>query len=57
MTITDVAWLNSNTYIGNKLYLVSQNLVEICGSAIMAKVRPYLGTTTGWFIGQAAHLG
>ncbi len=27
------------------------------GSAIMAKVRPYIGTTTSWFVGQAAHIG
>ncbi len=23
----------------------------------MAKVRPYIGTTTTWFVGQAAHIG
>ncbi|MBE8201397.1 AI-2E family transporter, partial [Leptospira borgpetersenii serovar Ballum] len=33
------------------------NTVESGGSAIMAKVRPYLGTTTGSFIIQTAHLG
>ena len=27
------------------------------GTAIMAKVRPYIGTTTTWFVGQAAHIG
>jgi hypothetical protein len=27
------------------------------GSAILAKVRPYVGTTTTWFVGQAAHIG
>jgi predicted PurR-regulated permease PerM len=27
------------------------------GSAIMAKVRPYVGTTTTWFIAQAANIG
>ncbi|NCH55608.1 AI-2E family transporter YdiK [Cronobacter muytjensii] len=57
MTIPELAWLNSIPYVGDKLYLGWHNLVESSGSAIMAKVRPYLGTTTGWFIGQAAHIG
>jgi predicted PurR-regulated permease PerM len=27
------------------------------GTAIMVKIRPYIGTTTTWFVGQAAHIG
>ncbi|MFP1462938.1 AI-2E family transporter [Escherichia coli] len=43
--------------IGAKLYAGWHNLLDMGGTAIMAKVRPYIGTTTTWFVGQAAHIG
>ncbi|WP_031522387.1 AI-2E family transporter YdiK [Siccibacter colletis] len=57
MTLPDLAWLNSVPMVGAKLYAGWHNLVDSGGSAIMAKLRPYIGTTTTWFIGQAAHIG
>jgi predicted PurR-regulated permease PerM len=42
---------------GRKLYSGWHSLLEMGGSALMAKVRPYIGTTTTWFVGQAAHIG
>ncbi|HBI11576.1 AI-2E family transporter YdiK [Franconibacter pulveris] len=57
MTLPDLVWLNSIPMVGGKLYLGWHNLLDSGGSAIMAKARPYIGTTTGWFIGQAAHVG
>ncbi len=37
--------------------LLVNSLVDSGGSAIMAKIRPYIGTTTTWFLGQAVHIG
>ncbi len=47
----ELNWLNSIPLVGAKLYSGWHNLLESGGSAIMAKVRPYIGTTTTWFIG------
>lgn len=57
MTLPDLAWLNTIPVIGAKLYTGWHNLLDMGGTAIMAKVRPYIGTTTTWFVGQAAHIG
>lgn len=57
MTLPDLAWLNSIPLVGAKLYAGWHNLLDMGGTAIMAKVRPYIGTTTTWFVGQAAHIG
>lgn len=46
MTVPDLAWLNSIPLVGTKLYSGWHSLLEMGGSAIMAKVRPYVGTTT-----------
>ncbi|UNA34579.1 AI-2E family transporter YdiK [Klebsiella pneumoniae subsp. pneumoniae] len=55
VTLPDFAWLNSVPLVGDKLYSAWHGLLDMGGSAIMAKVRPYIGTTTSWFVGQAAH--
>ncbi|CHU59919.1 putative inner membrane protein [Salmonella enterica subsp. enterica serovar Typhi] len=57
MTLPDLAWLNNIPLVGAKLYAGWHSLLDMGGSAIMAKVRPYIGTTTIWFVGQAAHIG
>ena len=57
MTLPDLAWLNSIPLVGAKMYGAWHSLLDMGGSAIMAKVRPYIGTTTTWFVGQAAHIG
>lgn len=57
MTLPDFGWLNSIPLVGEKLYTGWHSLLDMGGSAIMAKVRPYIGTTTTWFVGQAAHIG
>lgn len=57
LTLPDLAWLNSIPFIGAKLYSGWHSLLDMGGSALMAKVRPYIGTTTTWFVGQAAHVG
>ena len=57
MTLPTLDWLNDIPLIGDKLYAGWHNLLDMGGSAIMAKVRPYIGATTTWFVGTAAHLG
>jgi len=57
MTLPTLDWLNDIPLIGDKLYAGWHNLLDMGGSAIMAKVRPYVGATTTWFVGQAAHIG
>ena len=50
-------WLISIPLIGDSLYSGWNTLVDSGGSAIMAKIRPYIGSTTTWFLGQAIHVG
>ncbi|MEX9252399.1 AI-2E family transporter YdiK [Pseudenterobacter timonensis] len=57
MTVPDLAWLHSIPLVGERLYGAWHSLLEMGGSAIMAKMRPYIGATTTWFVGQAAHIG
>ncbi|MEG1248208.1 MAG: AI-2E family transporter YdiK [Citrobacter sp.] len=57
MTLPDLEWLNSIPLVGAKIYGAWHSLLDMGGAAIMAKVRPYIGTTTTWFVGQAAHIG
>ncbi|MCS2171372.1 AI-2E family transporter YdiK [Scandinavium sp. TWS1a] len=57
IALPDLGWLNSIPLVGSKLYTGWHSLLDMGGSAIMAKVRPYIGTTTTWFVGQAAHIG
>ncbi|MDF7680806.1 AI-2E family transporter YdiK [Enterobacteriaceae bacterium ESL0689] len=53
----DLAWLKSIPLFGDNLYSAWHNLLDLGGATIITKVRPYLGTTTTWFINQAAHIG
>jgi len=57
LSMPELDWLNSIPLVGDKLYSGWHNLLDMGGSAIMAKVRPYVGATTAWFVGQAAHIG
>jgi len=53
----DLAWLESIPLVGDKAYSGWHTLINSGGSALMAKVQPYVGQTAGWFVSQAAHLG
>ncbi|BCG09747.1 MULTISPECIES: AI-2E family transporter YdiK [Buttiauxella] len=57
MELPKFDWLNTIPLVGDKLYAGWNALVDSGGSAIMAKIRPYIGTTTTWFLGQAIHVG
>ncbi len=56
MTLPDW-WLNTIPVIWREAVCRLAQLAGYGGTAIMAKVRPYIGTTTTWFVGQAAHIG
>lgn len=57
MALPTFEWLHRVPIVGDKLYSLWNTLVESGGGAIMAKVGPYVGTTTTWFVGQAVHIG
>ena len=57
LTPPEFDWLRSVPLIGEKLYSGWHYLLDMGGSAILAKLKPYVGATTTWFVGQAAHIG
>ncbi|GLR09455.1 hypothetical protein COO59_04535 [Mixta theicola] len=52
-----LSWLNEIPLVGTKLYSSYHLLLDGGGSALMAKVQPYVGRTTGFFVAQAGHFG
>lgn len=57
MALPSFNWLNDIPLVGSYLYKGWHNILENGVSAFWVKIRPYIGSTTGWFIGQAAHIG
>ena len=55
--IPRLEWLNQIPMIGEKLYSSYHKLVAGGGGALMTKVQPYIGRTTGFFVAQAGHVG
>ncbi|KAB7896126.1 AI-2E family transporter YdiK [Rouxiella sp. S1S-2] len=55
--LPDFAWLQSIPLIGSKTYSGWHTLINSGGSALLAKVQPYVGQTAGWFVSQAANIG
>ncbi|PKH26517.1 hypothetical protein CIG19_01595 [Enterobacterales bacterium CwR94] len=55
--LPEFSWLSSVPLIGDKLLSAWQTLVTGGGSALLAKVQPYIGRTTGFFVAQAGHFG
>ncbi|QUG75512.1 AI-2E family transporter YdiK [Erwinia sp. E602] len=53
----ELQWLKEIPMVGHKLFSAWNNLVAGGGSAIMAKIQPYIGRTTGFFFAQAGHFG
>ncbi|MGD8106179.1 AI-2E family transporter YdiK [Pantoea sp. FN0302] len=52
-----LTWLNEVPLIGEKLYHSYHLLLDGGGGAVMTKVQPYIGRTTGFFVSQAGHFG
>lgn len=57
LQLPEMQWLRSVPLGGKKLYSVYHNMVAGGGSAIMAKVQPYIGRTSGFLFAQAGHFG
>lgn len=55
--LPELNWLQQIPLVGGTLYSGWHNLMEAGAGAFIDKIRPYIGATTGWFIGQAAHIG
>ncbi|MBM7341641.1 AI-2E family transporter YdiK [Pantoea coffeiphila] len=50
-------WLNDVPMIGDNLYSGYHTLIAGGGTALMAKIQPYIGRTTGFFVAQAGYFG
>ncbi|MBP2171215.1 putative PurR-regulated permease PerM [Erwinia toletana] len=57
LQIPRLSWLQEIPMAGDKLYASYHKLIDGGGSALMAKVQPYVGRTTGFFVAQAGHFG
>ncbi|PIJ51837.1 hypothetical protein BL250_06265 [Erwinia sp. OLTSP20] len=57
LQLPELAWLKSIPLAGDKLYAGYHSLVAGGGDALMAKLQPYIGRTTGFFMAQAGHFG
>ncbi|ERK10309.1 MAG: AI-2E family transporter YdiK [Pantoea sp.] len=57
MTVPQLDWLKEVPMVGDKLFVSYHKLVDGGGSAIMSKLQPYIGRTTGFFVAQAGHFG
>ncbi|QKJ87026.1 AI-2E family transporter YdiK [Paramixta manurensis] len=57
MQLPQLTWLNDIPMIGEKAYASYHKLVAGGGAALMSKVQPYVGRTTGFFVAQAGHFG
>lgn len=55
--LPELLWLNNLPLAGPKLFSAYHNLVEGGGSAMMTKVQPYIGRTSGFLFAQAGHFG
>lgn len=56
ITLPQLSWLNQIPLLGDSLYSGWHNLLESGAGTFIEKIRPYIGSTTSWFIGQAAHV-
>ncbi|EGY29908.1 putative permease, partial [Candidatus Regiella insecticola 5.15] len=54
MHFPEMEWLNAIPLIGSKIYNSWHNLVEGGANELLAKLRPYVGEATTWFVAQAA---
>ncbi|WP_130834920.1 AI-2E family transporter YdiK [[Erwinia] mediterraneensis] len=52
-----LTWLSDLPMVGDTLYTSYQKMVAGGGAALVAKLQPYAGRTTGFFVAQAGHFG
>jgi len=57
LAIPELKWLQNIPMVGDKLFSAWNTLVAGGGSAMLAKLQPYIGRTTGFFFTQAGYFG
>ncbi|MFV9998038.1 MAG: AI-2E family transporter YdiK [Arsenophonus endosymbiont of Dermacentor nuttalli] len=55
--LPELLWLKTIPFIGNKLYYGWHTLVANGGNTLIAKLQPYVGEATSWFLAQAINAG
>lgn len=50
-------WLQNIPVVGDNLYKLWNNILNSGGNAFFERVKPYVGTTTTWFLNQAVQIG
>lgn len=50
-------WLDNLPLVGDRLYFAYHNLIAGGGTALLSKLQPYIGRTTGFFVAQAGYFG
>lgn len=55
--IPQMEWLHNVPYIGDKLSDSYHKMITGGGTAMMARIQPYIGRTTSFFVAQAGHFG
>ncbi|GKX54555.1 hypothetical protein SOASR030_06670 [Leminorella grimontii] len=55
--IPSLNWLEDVPMVGERLHHGWQSLISDGGKSLVAKVQPYAGAATTWFVSQAAHVG
>lgn len=57
LQMPELAWLENLPLVGDKLYFAYHNLIAGGATAMLAKIQPYVGRTTGFFVAQAGYFG
>ncbi|CAK9885206.1 MAG: Putative transport protein YdiK [Candidatus Erwinia impunctatus] len=55
--LPELLWLNDLPLVGNKLYQGWKTLLDSGGSALVARLQPYIGKTSIFLFAQAGHFG
>ncbi|WP_334468583.1 AI-2E family transporter YdiK [Arsenophonus sp. PmNCSU2021_1] len=55
--LPELLWLKNRPFIGNKLFYGWHTLVANGGNTLIAKLQPYVGEATSWFLAQAINAG
>lgn len=57
LTFPELQWLNNIPIVGEQLASGWNNMVADGGRTLLAKIKPYAGQSTKWFVSQVVHVG
>ncbi|MGV3344204.1 AI-2E family transporter YdiK [Enterobacteriaceae bacterium LUAb1] len=57
LKMPELLWLKNIPIAGSKFYAFYHDLLNEGGSALLAKIQPYIGRTTEFFVSQVGHFG